>query len=59
MAIALDQVIVENTLLAAVIVGWIYLERWFEEKAHRHKKTEIEKRLLINDLENKSRFTGA
>jgi hypothetical protein len=48
MAIALDQVIVENTLLAAVIVGWIYFGRWFEEKAHRHKKTEIKKRLLIS-----------
>ena len=48
MAIALDQVIVENTLLTAVIVGWSYFGRWFEEKAHRHKKTEIKKRLLIS-----------
>jgi hypothetical protein len=48
LAIASDQVIVENTLLAALIVGCIYLERWLEEKPHRLKKTEIRKRLIIS-----------
>jgi hypothetical protein len=48
MAIALDQVIVENTLLGAVIVGWTYFGRWFEEKAQRHKKTEITNNFIIN-----------
>ena len=59
MAIALDQVIVENTLLAAIIVGSIYLERWLEEKARRRKETDTKKKtinFIINDLENKVRF---
>jgi hypothetical protein len=59
MAIALDQVVVENTLLAAIIVGSIYLERWLEEKAHRRKERETKKNtinFIINDLESKLRF---
>jgi len=38
MAIAWDQVIIENTLLAAIIVGSIYFERWLGDKAHRHQQ---------------------
>jgi hypothetical protein len=38
LAIASNRIIVENTLLAAVIVGCIYLER---QKGHGRKKTEI------------------
>ncbi|MFY9797851.1 MAG: hypothetical protein WAK17_01910 [Candidatus Nitrosopolaris sp.] len=59
MTIALDQVVVENTLLAAIIAGSIYLERWLEEKARRRKETETKKKtinFIINDLENKVRF---
>ena len=59
MAIALDQVVVENTLLAAIIVGSIYLERWLQEKARRRKERETKKNtinFIINDLENKLRF---
>lgn len=58
MAIALDLV-VENTLLALIIVGSIYLERWLEEKARRRKETETKKKtinFIMNDLENKVRF---
>jgi hypothetical protein len=59
LTIALDQVVVENTLLAAIIAGSIYLERWLEEKARRRKETETKKKtinFIINDLENKVRF---
>jgi len=47
MTIALDQVVVENTLLAVIIVGSLYLERWLEEKARRRKERET-KALLIS-----------
>jgi hypothetical protein len=50
MAIAWDLVIIENTLLAAIIVGSIYLERWLEEKARLHKETETKKKLLSSLL---------
>jgi GTP1/Obg family GTP-binding protein len=59
LAIALDQVVVEKTLLAAIIVGSIYLERWLQEKARRRKERETKKNtinFIINDLENKLRF---
>jgi hypothetical protein len=52
-------VVVENTLLAAIIAGSIYLERWLEEKARRRKETETKKKtinFIINDLGNKVRF---
>ena len=59
MTIAWDQVIIENTLLALIIVGSIYFERWLEDKAHRRKERETKKstiNFIINDLENKLRF---
>jgi hypothetical protein len=59
LAIALDQVVVENTLLTAIIVGSIYLERWLQEKARRRKERETKKitiNFIINDLESKLRF---
>jgi len=59
LTIALDQVVVENTLLAAIIVGSIYFERWLEEKARRRKERKIKKdtiNFIMNDLENKLRF---
>ena len=59
MAIVWDQIVVENTFLAAIIVGSIYLERWLEEKAHQRKERETKKKIIniiINDLENKLRL---
>ncbi|HET7149489.1 MAG TPA: hypothetical protein VFI73_13440 [Candidatus Nitrosopolaris sp.] len=59
MTIAWDQVFIENLLLAAIIVGSIYFERWLEEKARRRKETEIRKKtiiFIINDLDKKLRF---
>jgi hypothetical protein len=59
LAIAWDQVLIESILLAAIIVGSIYFERWLEEKARQRKETEIKKKtiiFIINDLDNKLRF---
>jgi hypothetical protein len=59
MAIVWDAVIIENTLLALIIVGSIYFERWLEDKAHLRKEIETKKstiNFIINDLENKLRF---
>jgi uncharacterized protein (DUF927 family) len=59
LAIAWDQVLIENIFLAAIIVGSIHFERWLEEKARRRKETETKKKtiiFIINDLENKQRF---
>src|SRR5215467_4803840 len=59
MAIAWDQVIIENTFLAVIIVASIYFERWLGDKAHRRKERKTKKstiKFIINDLENKLRF---
>lgn len=59
MTILWDQVIIENTLLALIIVGSIYFERWLEDKAHLRKERQTTKstiNFIINDLENKLRF---
>jgi hypothetical protein len=59
LTIAWEQVLIESILLAAIIVGSIYFERWLEEKARRRKETEIKKKtiiFIINDLDNKLRF---
>jgi hypothetical protein len=59
MTILWDQVIIENTLLALIIVGSIYFERWLEDKARHRKEREITKNtinFIINDLENKLHF---
>ena len=55
MAIEWDQVIIENTLLAAIIVRSIYFERWLGDKAHRRKERKTKKstiKYIINDLVN-------
>lgn len=49
-AIAWDQVLIENILLAAIIVGSIYFERWLEEKARRRKESETKKKTIILTL---------
>jgi len=59
MTILWDQVIIENTLLALIIVGSIYFERWLEDKARLRKERETTKstiNFIINDLENKLHF---
>jgi hypothetical protein len=59
LAIEWDQVLIENILLAAIIVGSIYLERWLVEKSRRRKEREARKKIIntiINDLENKLRL---
>ena len=59
MAIVWDQVIIENTLLAVIIVASIYFERWLGDKTHRRKERKTKKstiKFIINDLENKLRF---
>jgi hypothetical protein len=59
MTILWDQVILENTLLALIIVGSIYFERWLEDKARHRKERETTKNtinFIINDLENKLHF---
>jgi GTP1/Obg family GTP-binding protein len=59
MAMAWDQVLIENTLLAVIIVASIYFERWLGDKAHRRKERKTKKstiKFIINDLENKLRF---
>jgi hypothetical protein len=46
-------------LLALIIVGSIYFERWLEDKPHFRKERETTKstiNFIINDLENKLRF---
>ena len=59
MTILWDQVIIENTLLALIIVGSIYFERWLEVKAHLRKERETTKStitFIIDDLKNKLSF---
>ncbi len=45
MAIAWDQVLIENILLAAIIVGSIYFERWLRKKHVDTKKQKQGKKL--------------
>jgi hypothetical protein len=47
LAIEWDQVLIENILLAAIIVGSIYLERWLVEKARRRKEREAMKKSFL------------
>ncbi len=47
MVIEWDQVIIENTLLAAIIVGSIYLEQWAHDKSHLKDEKRTKKRILL------------
>ena len=47
MTILWDQVIIENTLLALIIVGSIYFERWLEDKARLRKERETMKSTIF------------
>jgi hypothetical protein len=58
LALEWDIVIIENTFLAVIIVGSIYLERWLEEKARQRKEKETSNKtiaFIMNDLKNKLR----
>src|SRR5215467_9801106 len=59
MAIAWDQVIIENTLLAVIIVASIYFERWLGDKAHRRKERKTKKstiKFIIIDFEESCQY---
>jgi len=61
LALAWDQIFIENTLLAVIIVASIYLERLLQERGHRRKEKETKKKTIVfitSDLENKLRFIG-
>jgi hypothetical protein len=54
-----DQVIIENTLLAAIIVGSIYLEQWAHDRSHLKEEKRTKKRILLfiaDDLQKKLDF---
>jgi hypothetical protein len=44
MVIEWDQVVIENTLLAAIIVGSIYLEQWAHDRSHVKEEKQTKKR---------------
>ena len=59
MVIEWDQVIIENTLLAAIIVGSIYVEQWAHDKSHLKEEKSTKKRILIfiaDDLQKRLDF---
>jgi len=52
-----DQVVIENTLLAAIIVGSIYLEQWAHDRSHVKEEKQTKKRILLftaDDLQKKA-----
>lgn len=59
MVIEWDQVLIENTLLAAIIVGSIYLEQWAHNRSHIKQERETKKRILLfiaDDLQKRLDF---
>jgi len=54
-----DQVVIENTLLAEVIVGSVYLEQWAHDRSHVKEEKQTKKRILLftaDDLQKKLDF---
>jgi len=54
-----DQVVIENTLLAAIIVGSVYLEQWAHDRSHVKEEKQTKKRILLftaDDLQKKLDF---
>lgn len=54
-----DQVVIENTLLAEVIVGSIYWEQWAHDRSHVKEEKQTKKRILLftaDDLQKKLDF---
>ena len=59
MVLEWDVIIVEMTLLAAIIYGAIYVENWVEKRKTRQKEKEEAKRItefVASDLQKKLRF---
>ncbi len=59
MVIEWDQVLFENTLLAAIIVGSIYLEQWAHNRSQLKEEKETKKRILLfiaDDLQKRLDF---
>ena len=59
MAIEWDVIVVEMTLLAAIIYGAIYVESWVEKRRVRSEEQEMKKKILIivaNDLNKQLQF---
>lgn len=59
MPIEWDALVVEMTLLAAIIYGAIYVENWVEKRKTRREEREMESKIIKfvqNDLRNKLRF---
>jgi hypothetical protein len=59
MTIAWDEVIIENTLLAVIIVGSIYLEQWAHDRSHLKEEKRTKKRILLfiaDDLQKRLDF---
>jgi hypothetical protein len=54
-----DQVVIENTLLAAIIVRSIYLEQWAHDRSHVKEEKQTKKKILLftaDDLQKKLDF---
>ncbi len=59
MAIEWDVIVVEMTLLAAIIYGAIYVESWVEKRRVRSEEQQMKKKILIivaNDLNKQLQF---
>ena len=59
MVIEWDQVIIENTLLAVIIVGSIYIEQWAHDRSHLMEEKRTKKRILLfiaDDLQKRLDF---
>lgn len=59
MVIEWDSIIVENVLLALIIVGTIYLEGWFQRKGQQRKDKDTLRQTIMfitSDLQGKLRF---
>jgi hypothetical protein len=54
-----DQVIIENTLLAVIIVRSIYIEQWAHDMSHLKEEKRTKKRILLfieDDLQKRLDF---
>ena len=59
MAIEWDVIVVEMTLLAAIIYGAIYVESWVEKRRVRSEEQQMKKKILmivVNDLNKQLQF---
>ena len=59
MTIVWDQLIVENTVLAGIIIGSIYLEQWGHKRSQIKEEKESTKRIILflaDDLQKRLNF---